>query len=523
MDILIVDTSKYWDPFDEVWHADLRYLVSFLRRHNIDAGFTFLPTLESPCQLIQHNGGVKPNAVFLDLTEDNHQHILRFLKPLSLALPETRILLGGIAATLSPQDMLNQYEEIDFIVAGERELTLLETTERLRKGERINNVLGIYSRDFEFAPRPLMPDLDILGNIIHDGLEESLCGKEPEERVAYLINGRGCYANCSFCAVPEFYRHTLGRRWRGRSVEAVVDELQLLEDRFQIRRFAFQDDNFFGPGPAGQERARQFAAEVLRRDLEIKYFISCRLNDINAETFSIMKESGLSRIGVGVESVNQQSLRLFEKGYMVDTIYPTLDLIEELRLPCEVNMIFFEPHMTLSAVRANLAFFKYLRDKEYIFYSDAFPFNILYASHWSRVAARLKSEGLLDEKSSTCRFRDPAVAQLVDFIGRLSKYMPSLFKRRLLVDNSDSLPKLSHDGKVLNELTWVSEGIRQWVGLTVMPRFLTAACDALEHRAADATKELDELDELFKKKMEVLHVLEGRISEVMRKCHLSSE
>jgi len=63
-----------------------------------------------------------------------------------------------------------------------------------------------------------------------------------------------------------------------------------------------------------------------------------------------MKESGLSRIGVSVESANQNSLDLLGKGIKAAAIFPRLEIVRTLKLTWEVNLIFFAPHLTLAGV-----------------------------------------------------------------------------------------------------------------------------------------------------------------------------
>lgn len=517
MDILLVATSNYNDPFAEEWHPDLRYTVSFLRNHNIDAGFIYVPVLEIPTQIVQADGEEKPRAVFFNLTEENRSPILSFLKLFKEAFPNILIIVGGIPATLSANELLNRYEEIDFIVVGELELTLLETIEKLSQKKPLSDINGLQSRYFQNAPRPLIADLDILGCMIHDGITGFLAGKDPEERVGYLISGRGCYANCSFCGVPALYRQSPGRPWRGRSVKAIVDELQELFETFHIKYFVFQDDNFMGPGPTGQERARQFATEILQRGLNIKYHICCRLNDIKADTIELLKESGLSRLAVSVESTSQESLNLLNKGIRAETIYSVLEDLERLQLPSEVNLIFFDPYTTLAGVRRNLALIEYLNSKNYLFYSNAFPFNELKPFPWSRVAARLRSEGLLDEETFTCRFRDPDVAQLVMFVQRLKNHIPFIFKKRFLFSGLNSLSQQSLDKADLDGLNFLSVNIRHWVGLKLLPRFVEAACNILENGRANTHEELIALERQFKKEIRDINRLENRLFKAMQR------
>jgi radical SAM superfamily enzyme YgiQ (UPF0313 family) len=84
--------------------------------------------------------------------------------------------------------------------------------------------------------------------------------------------------------------------------------------------------------------------------------------------------SGLSRVGVSVESASQESLDWPGKGINAETIDPALHLLEKPQLPCQVNLIFFDPYITLEGVRRNLALVEYLRNSDYLSYSDAFPY-----------------------------------------------------------------------------------------------------------------------------------------------------
>ncbi|HEX5863899.1 MAG TPA: hypothetical protein VF014_06515 [Casimicrobiaceae bacterium] len=81
------------------------------------------------------------------------------------------------------------------------------------------------------------------------------------------------------------------------------------------------------------------------------------------------------------------------KGLKAEAIYARLDVLERLRMPCEVNMIFFDPYLTLVGVRSNLALLEHIGRSKYLSYSHAFPFNELKPFAWSPVAARLRVKG----------------------------------------------------------------------------------------------------------------------------------
>jgi radical SAM superfamily enzyme YgiQ (UPF0313 family) len=352
--------------------------------------------------------------------------------------------------------------------------------------------------------------------MVRDGFDELFQQSIPAERVAYLLAGRGCYAACSFCSVPAFIRQSSpGKGWRERSVGLIVDEMGSIAEAYGVHRFVFQDDNFFGPGRAGQARAREFAAEILHRKLEVEYFISCRINDVDAETFRVMKTSGLTRLGIGVESLNQRSLSLFNKGYHADAIYPALEVINDIGIACEVNLIFFEPLMTLPDVRRNLDFLEYVEKHELLTYSDAFPFKTLLVAPWSPIATKLAEQGALESDGVTCRFRDRGVAALAEFACWLHACIPVVFKQRSLVASKDGLRAANNTTKALRELTYLTAQLREQLGLTVVPYYMRAAYNVVENNPDDFTPGLAELEASFDGKMAVLRRLGRRLEEIV--------
>ncbi len=60
------------------------------------------------------------------------------------------------------------------------------------------------------------------------------------EPLMNIVTSRGCPFACSFCASSNF----AGTRWRTRSIENIMAELEHLYYDYGYRGFAFMDDNF---------------------------------------------------------------------------------------------------------------------------------------------------------------------------------------------------------------------------------------------------------------------------------------
>lgn len=511
MDLLILDTSKYDDPLSEVWHASPRYTASFLRRRGVDAAVTFMPVLREGVPAPR----TSPLALYFEVSDDNVAPSLDFLPGWRRSLPETRILVGGTTASLMADALLRTHPEIDAVVVGECDETLADTVAQIKAHRPMTQVAGLRVRNGRFQPRTPLRDLDDLGMMARDGLDALFERTPAAERVAYLLAGRGCYADCSFCSVPAFARQSSPRaRWRARSVGLIVDEMESFTQTSGVRRFVFQDDNFFGPGQSGQARARELAAEILDRRLKLEYFVTCRVNDVDAPTLRAMKASGLCRLGVGVESLNQRSLSLFSKGYRAEAIYPALEVVNELGIACEVNLIFFEPTMTVADVRLNLDFVEHLAKREWIGYSDGFPFKALHVAPWSPVAARLAELDALEPDRLTLRFQDRRVGALARFADELHACMPRVFKRRSFVEFGDDRRGTGVSTETARTCARWTNQLRMWLGLTLVPQYLRAACQIVEDHADDFEADLARLAANFDAKMEVVRRFGGRLAEI---------
>ena len=172
--------------------------------------------------------------------------------------------------------------------------------------------------------------------------------------------------------------------------------------------------------------------------------------------------------------------------------------------------------MTLADVYRNLEFIEYVGRQELLNYSDGFPFKTLHVAPWSPIAARLSEQDVLDADGATCRFRDRRVGALAEFADRLHACMPAIFKQRIVGDSKEGLRM--NDGAsepLLAELASGTARLRQWLGLTVVPRYIRSACSAVEKSPRDFHAELDALEAAFDEEMRVLRRLESRLEAIL--------
>jgi anaerobic magnesium-protoporphyrin IX monomethyl ester cyclase len=114
-----------------------------------------------------------------------------------------------------------------------------------------------------------------------------------------MLGSRGCPYTCNYCP----YR--VNSKYRARSAESIVDEMEFLSAKYRIRGVAFRDPNL----TFDKKRAYDFAKLLLRRNLNMRWGMEARTDRLEPDLIDLLYRAGLRSIEVGIESSNQEILR----------------------------------------------------------------------------------------------------------------------------------------------------------------------------------------------------------------------
>ena len=219
-------------------------------------------------------------------------------------------VLIGLHPSARPADCL-MHPNIDFVVIGEQEQTVFELAGVLEQGkvEDLKKVRGIaFVKNGETIitpPRPAIQNLDSLPfparhllpmEAYFAAVKENPLRGEIRKPWAIMITSRGCPYNCVFCTV-----HTvMGKKWRARSPENVVDEIEQLVYTYHIKQIDFLDDNM----TLDKKRMETICDLIVKRGLEIEWYTpsGVRADTLDENLLTKMKESGCKKIRVAPES-----------------------------------------------------------------------------------------------------------------------------------------------------------------------------------------------------------------------------
>lgn len=305
------------------------------------------------------------------------------------------VVLGGPHATALPEMSLRE-AGADFAVVGEGEITTQELVEALPRKET-GHVPGVFTlTGQEFHRRELVEDLDTLPVPDWEQMDPRLCKRAPhgglvkEFPVAPIVTTRGCPYECTFCASPVLWE----KKIRFRSPEAVVDEIEYLSDKFQVREIHFEDDNL----SLKRSHAEAIFEGILRRDLKICWAApnGIRADSVDRELLRLMKRSGCYLLAFGIESGSDAILANVKKKETAGDMERAVRLAREEGIMTQGFFIFGLPGETPETIRETVRFAKRIPlDRAQFLLLDVFPGSELWRElegqfpvEWTRASYR---------------------------------------------------------------------------------------------------------------------------------------
>jgi radical SAM superfamily enzyme YgiQ (UPF0313 family) len=394
-DVLLLNAPSAYrlPPSSRKDHVGIGYLASALRAAGISVRILDTPMLDWDVRrTLAELRGLSARVVGISALQAQAEGTIGVIQGLRAAGWGVPIVLGGQFPTFCYERLLGDFPEINAIVRGEGEVPFLEFVRRALADESWEDVPGVcFRRNGEVIanpPPPLIADLDSLPFPARD----TLPAVRSVGAMVSVSSSRGCPYHCTFCSTPNFYRLSPGPIWRARSHGNVVEEIQRLVKDHDVRRFIFVDDNFIGVGPRGKQRAREVAEAMIRADLDVEFFLSCRVTDVEEDLFSLLKRAGLSTVGLGVESGVQRQLDTYGKATTVEDNKRAIGLLRKIGVTPGIGFIMADPYLTPDEFLENMRFLKEVG----IRLSDlTYPLGELWLFDGTTIIERLRGEGRL--------------------------------------------------------------------------------------------------------------------------------
>jgi radical SAM superfamily enzyme YgiQ (UPF0313 family) len=391
--------SNYYKPTDDFMFINYIPMGVFalcdrLVRHGIASCIKHLgleTILDDSFSIVEWVRATRPRIVGMSL----HWHYQSFdvidvARKLKSACPEVKILLGGFTATRFAREILEEFPDVDAIIAGDAEASVVPFARSVLDGNAdyhdVPNCIWragdtIVDNDISYTARA--EDLDSLeyANLSlldhheeyrdyfrlpmfwsnYESVSENLRRRTVAEKIFPLAIGRGCRVNCTFCGGSARAHLRLFNRKEPvlRSPTAVVASME--------KALGYGYTGFlacFDPDPTDDTYALRLMTELRRRNLQCGLGFeswglpSRRFIDAFAETFVLER----SYIAISAES-GSEAIRRSNKGIFFSNqeMYATLEHMAEARVPGLVYLTMGLPGETREHLQETARFAKSLK------------------------------------------------------------------------------------------------------------------------------------------------------------------
>ena len=337
IDILLVNPKEVGAFFERMPPLGLAYIAANLEKHGYSVKIVDLEVEE---QTLSHwLDSYRPKFLGISGTSHTRFESFRLAKQAKAFNPEIVTIYGGVHATFTGENTLQRIAEIDYVVCGEGEDTIVALLDRIAVDKKPEGVPGICYRCgnkiVESPPAARTQNLDHLPRPAYDLLNMDKYSLDMEFlgiRGISLLTSRGCSAKCSFCSASRMFGHTVTTH----SARQILDEISLLLDKYKYQAVKIFDSTF----TIKKGHVYEFCEEILHRHLDFPWECEIRIGTVDRKMLEKMKEAGCYYVSFGVESGSQRVLDAMRKGITVEQAVEAIDLCADAGLRTKIFFSF---------------------------------------------------------------------------------------------------------------------------------------------------------------------------------------
>lgn len=372
MKVLLIKAATTYPPIG------LAYLAAVLQQHGTEVEILdYVVEGYTPERLKQELPEKLPDLVGINCLSFNVSPSFELARMVKEVLPDVPVVFGGAHASADPIGTV-RHPEVDFVVVGEGEETLVELVDVLSNGKTLEQVDGLVFKKGNGEvvlnrPRKPIEDLDSIPFPEYSLLPLDKYFEFPEmhgmvksrKRFMPILTSRGCPYGCIYC------HRTFGKRYRARSPENVIQEILILYHQYGIREFHIEDDTF----NLNLNRAKAICALIMQHqlDIAIQFPNGLRADRMDEELIEKLKQAGTFMIALGVETASPRIMRMIKKHLDITKVEDIVNLAVKNGIRTWGYFMLGFPGETLEEMEETIAFAKSL-NLHFVSFSIVTPF-----------------------------------------------------------------------------------------------------------------------------------------------------
>ncbi len=307
----------------------IMYLASYVREKRHDEvmikDMLFVNNLGK--ELVKLISQFQPDIVGISAITNEAENLHKVASIVKVYNSQIKVIIGGpYVSSFKSETMADK--NIDIGVIGEGEETFIELLNTIEiESDNLSQVNGIiykhngnirltqqrrYIDNLDMLPYPAYDLIDINAYKRFKGGSTARVGK-----YTVILTSRGCTFRCTYC------HNMFGKRFRSRSAQNVISEMEMLIRNYGIRHFEIIDDiaNF------EKERFKSLLKHIINKDWDIKLSFpnGVRTDLLDEETIDLMKDTGTVELSIAIETASPRLQRLIKKNLDLEKVKKSID------------------------------------------------------------------------------------------------------------------------------------------------------------------------------------------------------
>ncbi len=336
----------------------LAYIAAVLEREGHKVSIIDAPTLElSTKETVKEIMSRNPDLVGISAVTPTVKGGYAIANMIKEEDPDIPVVMGGPHVSFMFEEALAN--GADYVVIGEGEETTRELVSFLEEGEGdIKGIKGLAYVDVDGyvrvnQPRPLIKNIDELPEPARHLLPmDKYTLFDKPIKIIHIMASRGCPYGCIYCTTSYFW----GRRYRVRSVQKVVDEIERAMEKYKTNIVVFSDDEL----TLIKRWVYALVDEIKARGLDITFTCGSRVSSINPDMLRRLKSVGCTTIYYGVESYKDEDIEKIGKRIKIEQVVNAIKWTREAGIESAGSFILGFPWQTVEDMKNTVRFAKKL-------------------------------------------------------------------------------------------------------------------------------------------------------------------
>jgi len=300
--------------------------------------------------VIKESVNIDPDFVFAASSIPSLPFEVKILEMIKQSTDAKVGFIGQAASNFSK--IILKKNSIDFIIKNEPEAV----AKKIVNGDDYNKIPGIvYKKDNKIkdtGKAALIRTLDELPFPRWDYFPIEKYGYFPilkKKPLVTMLSSRGCPYGCIYCPYTTF----MGRNWRARTPDNVIEEMKYIKRKFGIKSVLFRDPIF----SLDKKRVIDICEKMINEKINIGWACETRIDCLDKNLLDVMGESGCKGINIGIESTNPKILsNVKRKNITKDLIKKMISHANKNKIKITGFFIFGLPGETKKTIEESIKF-----------------------------------------------------------------------------------------------------------------------------------------------------------------------